>query len=73
MSQFYISNDDKNDAQRCRASRDNGQASTFTGLSIDGQVRPFYGIVELVDFEPSRGPGKHYLITIRDSKPPPSD
>jgi hypothetical protein len=48
MSQFYISNDSEADVQRCNESRDTRLPITITGLTRDGFVKEFRGVVQSV-------------------------
>jgi hypothetical protein len=67
MHQFYISNDNVNDVQRCNESLRAEAPIVITGLTIEGQrVQAFRGIVQSVDDDSKRGQGRRYKVTIRD-------
>jgi hypothetical protein len=66
MNQFYISLDKEAEAARCRDSVMFKLPILITGMSIDGRVEAFDGIVQSVDEDKGRGAGKRFKITIRD-------
>jgi hypothetical protein len=70
MTFFYIGNDSEKDIRRCHESRDHQDAITITGLAVDGQIKDFTGIVQMIDHAPDRPAGKEWRIIIREIKPP---
>jgi hypothetical protein len=68
MSQFYISNDSEADVQRCNESRDTRLPITITGLTRDGFVKEFRGVVQSVEHYPKRDAGTRFRVTISDSQ-----
>jgi hypothetical protein len=68
MTFFYIGGDNENDIRRCHESRDH--PITITGLAVDGRIREFTGIVQTIDHDPERRPGKKWRVIIREIKPP---
>ena len=66
--QFYISNDDEADVQKCKDSRDSRTSITIIGRTIDGFIKPFTGVVESVEHDLARGPGARWRVTISDSQ-----
>ena len=70
MTFFYISNDNEKDIRRCHESRDHQDPITVTGLTVDGQIKDFTGIVQTVDLDPERPDGKQWRVIIREIKPP---
>ena len=69
MSQFYISNDDENDALRCDESRDAQRVITITALTIYGRIKAFTGIVQAIEHDAQCEPGKRWRVTMHDSNP----
>jgi hypothetical protein len=67
MTQFYISNDSEADVQRCNESRDTRLPITITGLTRDGFVKEFRGVVQSVEHYPKRDAGTRFRVTISDS------
>ncbi len=67
MSQFYISDDNENDVRRCNESRDDQVVITITGLTIDGHIKAFTGIVQSVEHDEVRDQGKRWRVTLHDS------
>jgi hypothetical protein len=65
MSQFYISNDGEADV--CNESRDTRLPITITGLTRDGFVKEFRGVVQSVEHYPKRDAGTRFRVTISDS------
>ena len=65
--QFYISNDDEDDVQKCKGSRDFRTSITITGRTIDGFTKAFTGIVQSVEHDLARAPGARWRVTISDS------
>jgi hypothetical protein len=66
MGQFYISNDNENDVQRCNESLRSEASIVITGLTVEGQhLKAFQGTVQSIDGDPKRGWGKRYKVTIR--------
>jgi hypothetical protein len=70
MTFFYIGNDNEKDIRRCHESRDRQDPITVTGLTVDGQMKDFTGIVQMIDHDPDRLAGKEWRIIIREIKPP---
>jgi hypothetical protein len=66
-SQFYISNDSEVDVQRCKESRDTGRPITIIGLTRDGLLKAFNGVVQSVEHDPKRNPGTRFRVTIREA------
>jgi hypothetical protein len=66
MAQFYISNDDPSDVQRCNESIASRRPITITGLNMDGQVAAFTGVVQSIEQDAMREQGRHYRVTILD-------
>jgi hypothetical protein len=67
MSQFYISQDSESDADKCRDSIRRRVSILITASTIDRQhTKAFEGVVQSVDEDASRGPGKRYRVTILD-------
>jgi hypothetical protein len=68
MTFFYISDGNENDIRCCHESRD--RPITITGLAVDGKMREFTGVVQTIDHDPERPPGKKWRVIIREIKPP---
>jgi len=62
MNQFYIDKENI-DVQRCQESMAKSESITIRGLSMDGQIQVFTGIVQAMELELDRG---RYRVTIRD-------
>ena len=66
MSQFYIADDDKNGVQRCKESQLDGMPITITGLTAEGEVKGFTGIVQSLVHDAKREPDRRWRVTIFD-------
>jgi hypothetical protein len=67
MSQFYMNQDDKDGRQRCQESLKLQRSITISGVPAMGGVAKFYtGIVQGIESDPKRGPGRELRITIRE-------
>ena len=66
MSQFYI--DNQKDLRRCHQSMETQWPLLITGMTIDGHLKTFRGIVQSIDEIGDREDGIHFRITLRDPK-----
>ena len=66
MSQFYI--DNEKDLRRCRHSMEAQWPLLITGMTIDGHLKTFRGIVQSIDEDADREDGIHFKITLREPK-----
>ena len=66
MSQLYI--DNEKDLRRCRHSMETQWPLLITGMTIDGHLKTFRGIVQSIDEDADRKDGIPFKITLRDSK-----
>ena len=64
MSQFYIINDNDFDVRRCNESRDHQMPISIRGLTPDGHIKAFAGIVHAVEHDVERDHGRQWRITI---------
>jgi hypothetical protein len=64
MSVFYISGDSKFEVERCWTSLGKKEPITVFGLSLEGRVACFSGIVRSIQFDPKREPGAHWRIVM---------
>ena len=64
MAQFYAQSRDE---EHCKDSVIRRSAITITGLTLDGQLRPFTGTVESVETGHTTYPDYPLLVTILDS------
>ena len=64
MSQFYVINDNDFDVRRCNGSRDDQILITITGVSLDGHIKAFAGIVQSVEHDLDRDQGRRWRVTI---------
>jgi hypothetical protein len=62
MSQFH--NDF--DVRRCNESRDHQILITITGLTLDGHIKAFTGIVQSVEHDLEHDQGRRWRVTILD-------
>ena len=61
MSEFYVKAEDE---QKCRASAVGLQEITITGLTNEGELREFIGVVRSLENGHSRFPGYPLRITM---------
>lgn len=72
MTFFYIGSDNEKDIRRRHESSDHQDPITVTGLTVDGQIKDFTGIVQMIDHDPQRPDGKEWHLIIREISHPPS-
>lgn len=61
MAQLHI---DEATAERCRDAIGAAQPITVSGLDFHDRVRMVTGMVQSIRTDHSRGPGRHYVVTI---------
>jgi hypothetical protein len=66
MGQFYIRYDSEAEARRCHESRDARVPITVMGQTAEGAIKVFAGVVQSVDYDPTRDPGRRFRVTMRD-------
>jgi hypothetical protein len=66
MIRFYVRNDDRNDARKCEDSRDSRLSITITGLTFDGLIKGFTGVVQSVEHDFWRPRGMRWRVTMHD-------
>jgi hypothetical protein len=64
MSQFYIGDDDETSVQRCKYSQLDGTPVTVTGLSAQGEVKEYAGIVQSLVRDGKRDPDRRWQVTM---------
>jgi hypothetical protein len=69
MSEFFIGKDSEIDVARCRASMHNKTTIIVFGLSPEGRIGPFIGIVQSIDFDSTRQLGKRWRVTMSNCDP----
>jgi hypothetical protein len=65
MAQFYISNDEPKDVQRCKESCAERVPITITGLTMENRVGVFTGVVQGIENDEKRPQGRRWRVTIR--------
>jgi Mlc titration factor MtfA (ptsG expression regulator) len=60
----YVINDNDFDVRRCNGSRDDQILITITGVSLDGHIKAFAGIVQSVEHNLDRDQGRRWRVTI---------
>jgi hypothetical protein len=66
VSRFYVRNDDRDDARKCEDSRDSRLPIMITALTLDGSIKAFTGIVQLVEHDSWRPLGMRWRITMSE-------
>jgi hypothetical protein len=66
MGQFYLRYDSAAEARRCHESCDARVPITVMGQTADGAVKVFAGVVQSVDYDPTRESGRRFRVTMRD-------
>jgi hypothetical protein len=66
MNQFYLRYDSEAEARRCHESRDARVPITIMGQTADGTIKVFAGVVQSVEYDPARGSGRGFRVTMRD-------
>jgi hypothetical protein len=66
VKQFYISDDDQSGVGRCKESQLDGVPITITGLSAEGEVKGYTGIVQSLVRDAKRDPVRRWLVTVFD-------
>jgi hypothetical protein len=66
MTCFYVRNDNRDDARKCEDSRDSRLSIAITGLTLDGLIKGFAGVVQSVEHDFWRPRGMRWRVTMRD-------
>jgi hypothetical protein len=64
MSQFFIRDDDEDGIRRCKLSQIDGALITIAGLTADGQVELFTGVVQSLVHDGKRDPDRRWRVTL---------
>jgi hypothetical protein len=68
MNQFYISDDDEDGIRRCKLSQIDGTPITIAGLTAEGQVKLYTGVVQSLVHDEKRDPDRRWRVTIYDGE-----
>jgi hypothetical protein len=68
MNQFYIRDDDEDGIRQCKLSQIDGTTITIAGLSAEGQVKLFTGVVQSLVRDEKRDPDRRWRVTIFDGE-----
>ena len=69
MNQFYIRDDDADGIRRCTESQLEGTSITISGMTADGQIREYTGVVQSFVHDAKRDPDRRWRVTIYDGEP----
>jgi hypothetical protein len=64
MDQFYIRDDDEDGIRRCKLSQIDGTSITIAGLTAEGQVKLYTGVVQSLVHDEQRDPDRRWRVTI---------
>jgi hypothetical protein len=62
MDQFYIRDDDEDGIRRCELSQIDGTSITIAGLSAEGQVKLYTGVVQSLVRDEQRDPDRRWRV-----------
>ena len=63
MSQFYIRDDDEEGIRRCTQSQLDGTPITIAGLTAEGHVQHYTGVVQSFVHDAKRDPDRRWRVT----------
>jgi len=66
MGQFYIRYDSEAEARRCHESCDARVPISVMGQTAEGVIKVFAGVVQSVEYDPTRESGRRFRVTMRD-------
>ena len=69
MKQFYIGDDDADGIRRCTESQLEGTSITISGMTADGQVQEYTGVVQSFVQDATRDPDRRWRVTIYGGEP----
>ena len=69
MKQFYIGDDDADGIRRCTESQLEGTSITISGMTADGQVQDYTGVVQSFVHDAKRDPDRRWRVTIYGGEP----
>ena len=72
MKQFYIGDDDADGIRRCTQSQLEGTSITISGMTADGQVQEYTGVVQSFVHDAKREPDRRWRVIIYGGEPPTS-
>ena len=64
MDHFYLQDDDEDGIWRCTLSQLDGTAITITGLTAEGEIRSYSGIVQSLVRDVRRDPDRRWRVTL---------
>lgn len=68
MVQFYIRDDDEDGIWRCTLSQLDGTSITVAGMTAEGQVQLYTGVVQSLVHDLKRDPDRRWRVTILDGE-----
>ena len=66
MNQFYILDDDEDAVWRCKMSQLDGTTITIAGLTAEGEIKLYTGVVQSLVHDAERDPDRRWRVTIYD-------
>jgi hypothetical protein len=68
MEQFYIRDDDEDGVRLCTLSQIDGAQITIAGLTAEGQVKLYTGIVQSLVRDERREPDRRWRVTMYEGE-----